>query len=75
MRRIGSDLWLSWDITLIGFGLSIFFSYLFTVLAKFDKIVTGLIWGAILFAEAGLVLFAYLFYLESIRVYIYLFLY
>lgn len=68
MRRIGSDLWQSWDITLCGFGLSIILSYLFTVLAKFEKIAAGLIWGAIIFAEAGLLLYGWLFYLESIRV-------
>ncbi|CAD8131881.1 unnamed protein product [Paramecium octaurelia] len=67
MRRIGSDLWQSWDITLCGFGLSIVLSYLFTVLAKFEKIAAGLIWGAIIFAEAGLILYGWLFYLESIR--------
>lgn len=73
MRKIGSDLWLSWDITLCGFGLSILLSYIFTVLAKFEKIIIFLIWGAILFALGGLLLYAWLFYLESIRVNIYIY--
>jgi len=50
MRRIASDLWLTWDISLSAFGFSIFLCYLFTVLAKYDKIMSGLIWGCIIIA-------------------------
>ena len=64
IRRIASDLWITWDITLTSFAFCIILSYLFTVLAKFENVIMPLIWGGIIGSVASFGIVAWMCWLE-----------
>jgi hypothetical protein len=75
VRRISADLFLvpipiyrkCWDIVLIAVALCILLSYIFTLLATFKCIVSGLIWSGIGGSVIAFGVFAWLSWLEAAR--------
>lgn len=68
LRRISSDLLLSWDIVSIALVLCIFLSYSYTVLNTYRCCITKLTWWGIVGSCISFGDFAWLFWLEAERV-------